>query len=133
MPDFTVYDVETGRVLNSGRTGSLKQIAIQSKANTEIVLGEQLDAETHYVVEHEAVPRPRFTPLEQRTIRADGVHKTTISNLPAGTILRFEGENHPIDDGLFEFLTAVPGTYRFALRGPWPHREQTVTVIANAP
>ena len=138
MPQFTVYDVETGRVINSGTVGSLKQVAIQSSANTEIVLGEELDGETEYVVEHVRTPRPKFTPVEHRTIRADGVHVTTISNVPAGTTLRLFKpdrtiEDYTIDDGSFEFSTAIAGVYRCKFRGPWPYREQTVTVVADAP
>lgn len=138
MPDFTVYDVETGRVINSGTVGSLKQVAIQSGTNTEIVLGQMLDAETTYVVLHEPTPRPKFTPVEHRTIRADGVHTTTISNVPPGTALRLFKpdktiDDYTIDDGSFAFSTAIAGVYRFKFRGPWPYREQTMTVVADAP
>ncbi len=137
MPAYTVYDVETGRVISSGTVGSLKQVAIQSSANTEIVLGQVLDGETEYVVEHVRTPRPKFTPIEHRTIRADGVHTTTISNVPAGTSLRLYKpdktiEDHTIDDGSLAFSTAIAGVYRLTLRGPWPYREQTVTVVADA-
>lgn len=79
----------------------------------------------HAVIEKLAVP---FL-IDREVISADGVDSATISDIPAGAVVLFEGALHEAD-GAFEFSADLPGVYSLVLRHPL-HLDTTVTVTAE--
>lgn len=89
----------------------------------------------------ERVRRPDMVSSPNVEIVADGVHVFRLDLHPAtGVFFRTarddRGRIHhePIDvsDGIFEFVTAVPGLYEFDIDPPFPFRPTTLTITAEA-
>jgi hypothetical protein len=141
MAWYTLYDAQTGIVRNS--IAGIDD-AKRNRLPSEGLERGQWSGDAWYFPQGVRTPRPQFTPVDERTIRADGRHETSFSSLPAGTTLRVDRQNETgrfdliwesfeIDDGSFQFSTAQTGYYRLRFAAPFPHREQDVMVTANAP
>jgi hypothetical protein len=139
---FTIYDMETGRIRTTISGG--RDLAELNCFEGEAIAEGDWDEEEWYFPSGVRAALPRFTPVAVRMLVADGSHETTFSNLPADTILRIDlrdntgryrpaWESLPIDDGSFQFSTAVPGVYRLRFAAAFPYLEQDVMVTANAP
>lgn len=124
----------TGRIVASG-SSSLSSMLLKLQRGAYYIGGRFSDAE-YYVQRGEGAAgsvrkRPFICRKTEREIAADGVAKVRLGSVPAGTIVRFDREEHQVDDGVFEFVTAKPGTYLFELVPPHPYRSQTLTVTAK--
>lgn len=102
MSDFTVYDKTTGKILRSGNIPDAWHDA-QATAPNEAVVSGRWAADDFWRDGDTFKPR---APLE---LSIDG---TTISGLPAGSVLRCDDAVYgPIDDGTAEFDFQLPGKY----------------------
>ena len=141
--NYTVFDMNTGRVLRVFDTDSIAQVAIQSRANHEIVLeGEHPDHLWHWGDQEPAL-RPPVLPFSERTIEAGEVlsldvpHGTGViyelTDQPLNRLGRFPRETAVIDDGNFAFKSGKLGTFTFIFLPPFPFlQEHELQVIVNA-
>ncbi|MET3925542.1 hypothetical protein [Devosia sp. 2618] len=140
---YLVYDAETGKILRT-LTGAanLQEMAAQSQAPNEIILEGDFDDRLFHVVEHVAVPRPRVSIPDDKTITGDDVDSFLIGNVPAGTevaIRNFGVERtdpaylatFTVDDGAFEWSSTRAGLYSFLVAPPFPWQRETFEVVVQ--
>lgn len=128
MPEITIVDSETGRILRS--CGVIESdVPAQSRAPNEIILEGTFDARTRRYDGSAIVERPLLFSSDYH-IAADGLDTLTLA-IPAGTTLEWDGQAQIIEDGSFEFSTVDPGESRFTFWLPFPYQRQTIRVIAQ--
>jgi len=100
----------------------------------EICAEGEYPSDKYFFVHLEPQERPLLYegPFE---IQADGVDKISFF-VPPGTDMAFQRREpdqvyDTLDDGLFEFSTAKPGTYRVSFYPPFPYQEQHMEIIAH--
>lgn len=74
--------------------------------------------------------RPRFTLPDTVTVLANGIDEYTVTGLPAGTVVKVNGETHIID-GDFIIASDMPAEYEMEFEC-WPYIPHTMKVLANA-
>lgn len=132
MPQFSVFDANTGEILRTGHCSDPKDVAIQSHASHEIIHDELLDLAETYMPGSVITPRPLLFTTAHFDIIAndqDALHRT---DMPNGTLIGFDREQHTVEDGEFHFSSGVPGVFTFEIQPPFPHQRQFITVTAHA-
>ncbi|WP_173087384.1 hypothetical protein [Devosia sp. 1635] len=128
---YSIFNLASGEI--RCQVGGL-QTAQQNTREGEAILKGRWDDGRWYALAGSPVPRPMLFPRPTMGLPADGVAVLRADNVPAGTRVRVDrGEWGPIDDGVFEFVTAIAGEYAIDLEPPFPFQHQTVRVIAHAP
>ncbi|MHB1086460.1 MAG: hypothetical protein ACYCZ0_01805 [Minisyncoccota bacterium] len=143
MPEITIVDAETGRILQTSDVPE-GDVALQNRwpiqngsggfdivaVNSRIIIEGKFDGRTQYWRNNAVVDRPTLCRKLQREIAASGSDRLSVGKVPPGTIVVVDGDEYQVDDGVFEFTTAHPGTYKIVLRPPFPWQQQTLTVVA---
>lgn len=131
MPQFILFDPETGEIVDSGRSGSLKQVMAQGLDGHLLLIGSA-DRTTQYVDVGtvQIVARPLFYADTEFHVLADGVSQLEFK-LPPGTIVRQEGEAVTLPDGHLGFGSAVEGEFSLEIAPPFPFQVQTLKVVAD--
>ena len=115
--NFIQYNSTTGRVLHSGTcpSSTLHLQDVEGLVTLEGIGSIKAD----YVDAGVVKAKTSFNlTLNKTTVTADGVDTITSSNVPLGTILRFDGETYEIDDGELEITLDVVGVYQLRLDYP---------------
>ena len=123
-----VYDPADGKILWH------TQLPVPEEQSYLVIDGSNPPAyEEHYVVEGEFVDRPGHgMSIDTTEIDADGMDVATVSNVPAGTIVRVnEDDPVTVDDGSFELDSDYPDTFVIDLTPPFPTRAATYVVTAT--
>lgn len=126
---YTKYVLATGEIVGCGRTTGEENALLQADELHGVVLGMVADDETEYLVGGETLtPRPSMGLDPEYSLAADGVAVLSL-DVPAGALVHFNGEKHPVDAGI-QFRTNVPGEYLFEITPPFPYMPQHVLVRA---
>lgn len=119
------YDYETGRILfyNEG-----EEHALVFPINPDYGWADgKWDAETHYVVNAVAVPRPATGLPLSHELTADT--DWSLSDVPEGTLVLIDGEEAGTVDATGLTLSfALAGVWRVDLRPPFPWLDATCEV-----
>lgn len=125
-----VFLAETGRVLFATTSTRPQDMQALVTAPGQIVIDGFCDNATQYVLDGEVTERPALLDQLDYSMQADGLEAFEI-DVPEGTLVLFQDEWHTITDGLFEFTTAVPGTYPLRIEPPFPFITQDVRIVAH--
>ena len=134
MIQFYIYDTANGRVLARGGYDESGDGA----ATRSIGMGP-IDPSIQYVPAGVKTTRPLFTnlSLDKTSILADTVDGATITNVPAGTVVKVfkDAEKFPrgvvtVADGTFVLKVDTAGVYRITLIN-FPNQDATFTVNAT--
>lgn len=82
----------------------------------------------HMVADGRVEKRPTL-PAGDVSIKADGIDTYVLDGLPAGSVLRLDGQEVAIDDGTLEFTTTEVGVYVFEAGFPFVDWQVKVTAI----
>lgn len=127
----TIYDIATGKVRNTP-LGGRRFAELNCKVGEAIVEGQWNDI-VWYFPGGERTARPKVFDRERVEIVADGIDLLAVHDVPAGTEITMDRVTDVVDDGVWEFVTAIPGRYVLDVEPPFPFQIQRVEIIANAP
>jgi hypothetical protein len=134
MKQWAIYD-NTGfidRVYYGPETEAMIQ---PSEFESVIELGGTLTDRTAYVVSGQVKPKRVFpTALDKSQIVADGIDECVITNIPAGTTVKWpDGQTDEVTDGEVRFAVDLPGTYILKLTAvAYLDKEITIAAIPAA-
>ena len=130
---FVEYKLSNGQILGRGQAlarnmpqtlaGGVKGFLIVPNASL-------VDVDRAYVKGGQLVARPALPIPENRRVKADG-QETIRFAVPPGTIAEIDGEEHVIEDGIFEFSATVPDTYKVKIRECFPFLPKSFSIEAT--
>lgn len=126
MKHFVVYG-KSGQILRTGFC-SEADVRLQPEGDGEGVLAleEMCRYEDHYVAGGEIRLRPTLAlQLDKPVVAPNEI--ATISGVPRGCEVVFDGESHAINDGVLEWSSAVVGSYEL-LFSFFPFREEIIAI-----
>ena len=127
MADFVVYDTADGRIVRSGFC-SEADVELQPQGSNEAVVLAvgPVRFEEHFVVGGEVLLRPEMAlRLDKSEVAVNEI--ATLSGIPEGCELTFEGQTHIVSGGVVEWSSGLPGRYDL-LFACFPFRDETVVV-----
>lgn len=131
--EATSYDPRTGRI-DGHHCGQLENVELNAQA---YVLG-YYDGRVYYIetaaMPHFAKYRPeQKTSLSRNTVDANGQDLIIFSNLPAPCAVNIGEHRYEVEDGVLEWGTLMPGTYRVRVEAfPYLDWETEVTAVAGS-
>lgn len=134
MEFFIVYDPATGKIYSHGYCPP-DQVAIQAQPPHEVIVVEDgdTDFDLHYVVEGERAARPAFpVDFDKTEILADDTDVATMSGLPQPCVVKVDGEEYIVSDGVLEISSPMPATYVVEI-DHWPYLPYRTEIVAHAP
>lgn len=127
---YSVYNVETGRILRSG--SCLKSDRAAQAGPGEAVLTKAYSDAEFYVAGKKPAARPVIYANDAATIEGDGIDELVIGNVPEGTEVSLDGlAVGTIEDGQLSYASIEPGEHHLWLRPPTPWREQHIRVTVK--
>lgn len=132
--DCSLYDVTTGEIVAIGYLYGAPSAAYLQQNGLSVYGGVQpLDPATQIVdiATGEPVQKSSIALPGTVAIAADGVDVASVSGIPVGCIVK--GLNNLmsiIDDGVFEYVTDIPGSYDFIFSHTL-YIDTTVTINAS--
>ena len=130
--DWTIYDIDTGKVRLAGHCPR-SMILLQHRAENEGLVLERLDNRVSYVDVTADPPRGRNRPtlagFDRLAIKADNKDAATL-NLPIGGIVVVDGVEHECPPGPLVFVADSPGTYTFSA-SLFPYLDFAAEVVAS--
>lgn len=135
MINFYYYDTATGRIL---ATGAYEERGDGAAARA-LAVGT-ISPSTQYAPGGVKTTRPVFSPalaIDKATITADMVDGATVSNIPAGSVVKVfkDGDAVPraavtVNDGSLVLQSDSAGTYQIVITN-FPTQEVSFTVVAT--
>ena len=126
MVDWTVYDSATGRVMRYGHAAP-EDSALQASGEGEAVILAQVEAQTDYLPDGVATPRPTLG-FDRLAIAADGEDTATLL-LPGPFVAKIDGVAYDCEDAL-ELASDMPARYRVEVRH-FPYRDLVAEIVAK--
>jgi hypothetical protein len=127
---YSLYSLATGEI--RCQVGGL-ETAQNTLGSGEAILEGRWDDSKYYVPEGSPILRPALFPGSVANLPADGVTVVQAHGVPPGTRVRVNrGDWQAVDDGVFEFVTAIAGEYEIDIEPPFPCQQQSVRVLAHA-
>jgi hypothetical protein len=129
FPIFTVYETATGRICWTVTSNNLELAKNQADTleGLEVVAGEGR-FETDYVAGDKVLPRPTLDVVpEVLTLAVGEAH--VVSNLPAGTVVTYNGADITLDGDTLEIEGDVAADYEMTFNVfPYLARTMKVTI-----
>jgi len=139
----TKFNGETGECQGSF---SCQEGEVQSMPSVypEVFIAGAFDASTFWLVDGQPARRPRLVMRSKTVLVADDLDLCRMTGIPPGTVFNVCNLAVPrtdpsrdvvtatIDDGVFEWSTALPGRYQFTLLPPFPWQALQFEVNAYA-
>ncbi|CAM3843938.1 hypothetical protein [Parendozoicomonas haliclonae] len=120
----TVYNEKTGQIEGVISSSDMDGLYAQRREGFAVCLGE-FDNGEKYIKAGEVLDRPTMGISIQKptTVGEDLV----ISGVPDNTLVFYPGGQAVIDDGVLEWTSEIPGTFRLTLTN-FPYKEQIISV-----
>jgi hypothetical protein len=128
---WIAFRVDTGEIVNSG-TAPEEMVAIQAMpGEIAMAAADGIGPATHYAPGSVLTQRPSpLVQFDKTTIVADGQDHVLFHSVPIGaTVLVDEVPAGVVDDGVYEFASEVPGTFKVRLSA-WPHLDAVLEITA---
>jgi hypothetical protein len=129
FPIFTVYETATGRICwtVTSNNEELARSQVDTIEGLAVAAGEGR-FETDYVAEGEVLPRPTLDLIPELITLAVG-ETHVVSNLPAGIIVTYNGEDIALDGDTLEIEGDVAADYEMTFNlFPYLARTMKVTI-----
>ena len=127
MNGYTIYSVETGRIVRCGGCSSFEDIKLQPSPGEGVFVGQSARGDTHYVVAGIVIERPNL-PLPETLELSVGVDQSY--TLPPGVVVKAFGSTTTLEGGQIVISAEFAGRYKmeFVL---WPYRDHTMIVTVT--
>lgn len=110
MSSISFYIPATGKILGQ-LTADPQSIEITKEAPFHAWVDGLWDADSHYVLAGEVIPRPEMNLI---------IHGMHVANLPVPCIININGVVYPCNDGAADLDLYYPGTYQVKVIA-WPY------------
>lgn len=126
--DFSIYDVDTGRILRSGQS-QVSTLGQQPMADGEAMIFGALDPDLHFVDRGRAAVRPALP-----DVQVVGSGFSFAAMPPAGTVAVIRGDYIEGEVAITAqaVALAVPEAAEVEISGPWPFRTVTLHLPTDA-
>jgi hypothetical protein len=137
MRKYTMYEIKTGRVIQTGFSVDAN-LYLKKSAETDVILDVHADS-TQYVSDSRLCNRPSMVEdlgfsLDKVSIHADGIDVATMSNIPTSSMVVYSGPDSArrelVQDGTLEFVTDIPGEHVIRIEC-FPYLPEEVTIHAT--
>lgn len=143
MPDVTLIDPETGRILSTGNVPACDVHRQSTKHvprgdgtykavpdNSVIVIDGSYDARTRYWRNNEFITRSKLSDVSELHLAVEEAF--VIKRVPIGTevstIMGSEVQVFTVDDGKIEIVSRQPATFELIIKPPFPWQRQQISV-----
>lgn len=124
---YVIYLQSTGQITAAGTCAMMRDVAAQMHTADHRFIEAEGNEELHMVVDGELADRPKLFD----DVYSVSVGDELVIEVPADTLIRFQGTDTIIDDGLFEYTPSMAGSAKLMLRPPFPAIQQTVEIIVH--
>lgn len=111
---FYIAD-KTGKIVRRGNA-SLSQITCQRRGDETLKIGD-CNPDTQYVLAGKLTSKPAMPiTIHNTTILSNGVDTSTVSGIPAGAGIEFDGEEFTADGTDLTITVDAPGVYTLIVK-----------------
>lgn len=111
MASATIYDLVTGEITS---TITCSETSFWENVEDKDWIAGAFEPDKYYVSAGEPVLRPIMSNI--------AITGNIVSGLPIPCIVRCNGAEYEVTDGIFEYVTPLNGTYHIIVRA-WPYQD----------
>lgn len=126
--DFSVYLVETGRIVRYGSCPG-RDFEAQAREPGEAVFAGAFRDDEYYIAGGSAVERPKL--LSGQFIELVAGEVLQLPGVPAGTLIHIGTDGYYVEDGEFEFSSAKRGVFFLSVEPGFPYQLQSAQVTVR--